>query len=133
MKYLLDTNAVIGLLNRTSQPLLDRIRASAPADVGVSAVVIHELYYGAYKSQRVEPNLALVDGLLFEVLEFNRDDARHAGELRAHLARAGQPIGPFDLLIAGQARARGLVLISANTTEFGRVPGLQLENWQVSQ
>ena len=74
--------------------------------------------------------MARVDALQFVVLEFDQDDARHAGEVRAHLASKGTPIGPYDVLIAGQARARKLTLVTHNTTEFQRVPGLKVEDWK---
>jgi tRNA(fMet)-specific endonuclease VapC len=130
MRYLLDANAVIALLNETTSPIARRIRRHAPRGIGVSAVVIHELYYGAFKSQRVEQNVARVDGLQFRVLEFDQEDARQAGEIRAHLASKGTPIGPYDVLIAGQAKARKLTLVTHNTTEFQRVPGLKVEDWK---
>jgi tRNA(fMet)-specific endonuclease VapC len=130
MRYLLDSNAIIALLNDTTSPIARRVRRRAPRDVALSAVVMHELYYGAFKSQRVEKNAARVDGIRFPVLEFDREDARQAGEIRAHLASKGTPIGPYDVLIAGQARARKLTLITHNTTEFTRVPGLKAEDWQ---
>lgn len=97
---------------------------------GVSAIAAHELFYGAYKSQRRAQNLARIDGLQFVVLEFDQEDARQAGEVRAALAAAGTPIGPYDVLIAGQARARGLILVTHNTGEFSRVGGLDVEDWQ---
>ena len=130
MRYLLDANAVIALLNDTTSPIARRIRRYAPRDVGVSAVVIHELYYGAFKSRRVDKNVARVDALQFPVLEFDQEDARQAGEVRAHLASKGTPIGPYDVLIAGQAKARKLTLLTHNTTEFQRVPGLKVEDWK---
>lgn len=129
MRYLLDAHAVIALLNDTTSPIARRIRRYAPRDIGVSAVVIHELYYGAFKSQRVEKNVARVDALQFPVLEFDQEDARQAGG-RAHLASKGTPIGPYDVLIAGQAKARKLTLVTHNTTEFQRVPGLKVEDWK---
>jgi tRNA(fMet)-specific endonuclease VapC len=131
MIYLLDTNAVIALLNSSHSLLAQRARRQMPHDVCVSAIVTHELYYGAFKSQRVEQNVALLDELRFQVLEFDKEDARHAGEVRAALAVAGTPIGPYDVLIAGQARARDLILITHNLKEFSRVPGLRLEDWEV--
>ncbi|MBA2605137.1 MAG: type II toxin-antitoxin system VapC family toxin, partial [Acidobacteria bacterium] len=96
----------------------------------ISAVVMHELYYGAFKSQRVEKNVARVDALQFPVLELDQDDARKAGEIRAHLASKGTPIGPYDVLIAGQAKARKLTLVTHDTTECVRVPGLKVEDWK---
>ena len=77
-------------------------------------------------------NLARVDARQFEVLEFDREDARQAGEIRASLARAGLPIGSYDVLIAGQAKARGLTLITHNTKEFSRVEGLKIEDWELT-
>lgn len=132
MRYLLDANAIIALLNDTTSPIARRVRRHAPRDFGVSAVVIHELYYGAFKSQRVEQNVARVDGLQFSVVEFDEEDARQAGQIRAHLASKGTPIGPYDVLIAGQARARELTLVTHNTSEFQRVPGLTVEDWKGS-
>jgi tRNA(fMet)-specific endonuclease VapC len=131
MRYLLDTNSVIALLNDRESRTSKRARSHRPADVGISAIVAHELYYGAFKSQRAVANVALVDELQFEVVEFDKEDARQAGEIRAALAKHGTPIGPYDLLIAGQAKSRNLSLVSSNTNEFGRVTGLSIENWAV--
>jgi tRNA(fMet)-specific endonuclease VapC len=130
MRYLLDTNVVIGLLNDATSELARRARREKPADVAISAVVAHELFYGAFKSRRTAPNVALIDALQFAVLAFDKEDARQAGEVRAVLASRGTPIGPYDALIAGQARARNLLLVTHNTEEFGRVPGLRLDDWQ---
>lgn len=132
MRYLLDANAVIALLNDTTPPITRRIRRYAPRDFGVSVVVIHALYYGAFKSQRVEKNVTRVDALQFPVVEFDQEDARQAGEIRADLASKGTPIGPYDVLIAGQAKARKLTLVTHNTTEFLRVPNLKVEDWKGS-
>jgi len=129
VKFLLDSNAVIALL-RGHAGFLNRLRQHQPQDFGIPAIVAHELFYGAFKSQRATENLARVEGLQFEVLDFDREDARHAGELRAALATAGTPIGPYDVLIAGQARARSLTLVTHNTREFQRVPGLRVEDWE---
>lgn len=128
--HLLDTNAVIALLNDPNSRTGRRAQRHKPQDIGISAIVAHELYYGAFKSQRVTRNVALVDTLRFEVVEFDHEDARQAGELRALLAGRGTPIGPYDVLIAGQARARGLVLVTRNTAEFERVSGLRIEDWE---
>ena len=129
MKYLLDTNAVIAIL-KGEPVMLGRLRAHLPSDFGLPSIVMHELYYGAHKSQRAANNLARVEALQFEVVPFDAEDAQHAGELRARLAAAGTPIGPYDALIAGQARARGLVLVTHNVREFARVGELQVQDWQ---
>lgn len=129
-RYLLDANAVIALLNGTSSRLTRRIQQGTLGDTAISAIIAHELYYGAFKSRRATQNVSLVDALRFAVLEFDREDARQAGEIRALLAAKGTPIGPYDVLIAGQAVARNLILITHNTGEFGRVPGLRFEDWE---
>ena len=131
MRYLLDANAVIALLNDKTSKTAQRARRERVGDVAVSAIVAHELFYDAFRSRRAAQNLALIDALQFEVLEFDKEDARQAGEIRALLASKGTPIGPYDVLIAGQAVARDLILVTRNTHEFGRVTGLQIEDWQV--
>lgn len=130
MRFLLDSNAVIALLNEPAGPVSRRVRQHPPADIGLSAVVVHELYFGAFKSQRRDRNVAIVDGLRLEVVPFDREDARHAGEIRVVLAAQGTPIGGYDVLIAGQARSRALILVTRNLREFQRVNGLYIENWE---
>ena len=130
-KWLLDTNAVIALVTRRSEPLLRRVESSEPGALAISAIVAHELYFGAYRSQKIQFNLETLR-LLFadlDILDLDQEDARAAGEIRAELARRGTPIGPYDILIAGQAMARGLPRVSNNTAEFQRIAGLQLEDW----
>jgi tRNA(fMet)-specific endonuclease VapC len=131
MRYLLDANAVISLLNEATSKLAKRARRESPNDIAISAVVSHELFYGAFRSSRPTQNVGLIDALQFAVLEFDKEDARQAGALRALLASRGTPIGPYDVLIAGQALARNMILVTHNTNEFGRVPGLRAEDWQV--
>ncbi len=130
MRYLLDTNAVVAMLrDPASRPAL-RLRQEQVGDVAISAIVAHELFYGAFKSRRAAHNVAIVDALQFPVVEFDREDARQAGAVRAFLAARGITIGPYDVLIAGQAIARNLILVTHNTAEFRRAPGLRLEDWE---
>ena len=129
MRYLLDANICIALLNGTSPAARERLGRYGPGDVGVPAPVAYELYFGAFKSRRTRENLALLDTLGFEVLPFDVEDARVAGKVRSELEAVGRPIGPYDVLIAGQALARGLVLVTANRREFDRVEGLTCEDW----
>lgn len=129
MKFLLDTNAVIAVLGGKPS-VLAKLKQHHPRDFGIPSIVLHELFFGAVKSSRASENLARVDALQFEVVDLDREDARRAGEVRAHLAAAGTPIGPYDALIAGQALARSLVLITHNTREFQRVPALSFEDWE---
>lgn len=131
MRYLLDINAVIALLARRGA-MDRRVRACAPEDFGLSAVVAYELHYGASKSRRPAENALRLQGLGFAVLDFTEADARCAGDIRARLEAAGMPIGPYDTLIAAQARARGLVLVTRNLREFRRIDGLLVEDWETS-
>lgn len=129
MRYLLDSNVVIAVL-KAHPGVLARLRANRPEDFAIPAIVVHELHYGAGRSRRRDENLARIEALRFEILDFDREDARASGEIRASLAIAGTPIGPYDVLIAGQAVARGLILVTHNTREFGRVAGLTVEDWE---
>jgi tRNA(fMet)-specific endonuclease VapC len=131
MRYLLDTNAVTTLLNDARSKLARRARREQPADIAIPAVAMHELFYGAFKSDRAAQNVALIDSLQFVVIELDKEDARRSGEVRALLAAKGTPIGPYDVLIAGQAISRNMVLVTHNTIEFSRVPGLRAEDWQM--
>jgi tRNA(fMet)-specific endonuclease VapC len=129
VKYLLDTNVVIGL-SKGNSLLEQRVHQRHPADVGLSVIVLHELYFGAYKGQRVAANLEAIADLKFDVVNFDKDDARQAGEIRAVLAATGRPIGPYDVLLAGQAISKNLTLVTHNTREFSRVRGLHIEDWE---
>ena len=129
MKFLLDTNAVIALLTGR-QKLVTAVHRHAPQDFGIPAVGMHELVFGIYRGRHQARNLAALASLQFPVVEFDREDARQAGEIRAALAATGTSIGPHDVLIAGQARARDLVLVTRNVGEFSRVSGLRVEDWQ---
>ena len=100
MKFLLDSTVAIALMRR-EQAMQQRIRAHAPGEAAMSSVVAHELFFGAYRSSRTQANLSYIEDLQLPVLDFNWEDARRSGELRAQLAAAGTPIGPYDTLIAG--------------------------------
>lgn len=129
MRYLLDTNAIIALLKNGSPPLDQRVRACQAADIGLSAIVAYELFYGAFKSHRKEHNLQSVEQIGFPLVPFDWAAARAAGEIRSLLEKEGQLIGPYDTLIAGQALSRNLVLVTSNIKEFGRIPLLVYEDW----
>jgi tRNA(fMet)-specific endonuclease VapC len=129
MRYLLDTNTVIAVLKSQHCAEAKRLRQYPPHEISVSSVVMHELFYGAYKSQRIAHNLAVIAQLQFEVVELDQEDAQAAGQILAHLANQGAPIGPYDVLIAGQAFSRGLTLVTHNVREFARVTDLLVEDW----
>ncbi len=132
--YFLDTNVVIFALNKR-KPAID-VRLRRELTIGtpllISTVVLFELRYGVARSERRERSARVLDAFLadnFEIAPFDADDASEAGALRGALADAGTPIGPYDLLIAAQARRRSARLVTNNMREFGRVPGLLIENW----
>jgi tRNA(fMet)-specific endonuclease VapC len=128
VKYLLDTNAVIAIMKGDTK-MIAHLKRHTPVDFGMPTIVLHELMYRAYKSEYVEKNVARVEALQFERVDFDHADAEEAARIRAHLAIKGKPIGPYDALIAGQARARALTVITNNTKEFKRVPSLSVEDW----
>jgi len=99
----------------------------------ISTVTLAELFYGVEKSANPARNLAEVEGFAarLEVLDFDGHAAAHTGQIRAELARTGTPIGPYDQMIAGHARSRGLIIVTNNRREFDRVPGLRVEDWSV--
>jgi tRNA(fMet)-specific endonuclease VapC len=132
--YLLDTNACIALINNRAPSVRARMQKALAADakVLVSSVVAFELWYGVAKSARPEANARLVETFFagpVSLLAFEPEDAKVAGRVRASLEAVGRPIGAYDLLIAGQALRHQLTLITANGREFGRVKGLDWEDW----
>jgi tRNA(fMet)-specific endonuclease VapC len=137
MNYLLDTNACIALINGSPanvRPRLERALKDG-ASVAVSAVVAFELWYGAAKSARRQANRQRLETFFagpLELVPFDDEDARAAGEVRAALESAGTPIGAYDLLIAGQALRYDATLATASTAEFSRISELRWEDWASS-
>jgi tRNA(fMet)-specific endonuclease VapC len=137
VNYLLDTNACIALINGKPASVRSRFQkaVSAGSQVFVSSVAAFELWYGVAKSTRPEFTQQRV-GTFFagpiSQLDFDGEDAKIAGAIRATLEASGRPIGAFDTLIAGQAVQRRLTLVTANISEFSRVDGLQWQDWAKS-
>lgn len=132
--FCLDTNAVIAAINRREQEVRLRLEAALAEGqiVGVPTIALFEIWYGIGKSARPQENAAVLTAFLtlgVALWPFEPGDAEEAGEIRAALERAGTPIGPYDVLIAAQARRRGARLVTANGREFERVPGLRVEDW----
>ncbi|MFM9865650.1 MAG: type II toxin-antitoxin system VapC family toxin [Micropepsaceae bacterium] len=128
----LDTNIVIALLARRDHRVAERFRAAVPLGVAIPIHVASELWYGVWNSARVRENterLALFFNAPISVLPFDADDANETGRIRAHLKKAGTPIGPYDLLIAAQVRRRASTLATLNAKEFAHVPGLVIDDW----
>jgi tRNA(fMet)-specific endonuclease VapC len=133
VNYLLDTNACIALVNGSPASVRPRLERALKdgASVAVSAVVAFELWYGA-KSARRQANRQRLETFFagpLELVAFDDEDARAAGEVRAALESAGTPIGAYDLLIAGQALRYDATLVTANTAEFSRIGDLRWEDW----
>ena len=131
MRYLLDTNICIYVIKRRPPQVLARFQRCAVGDIGLSTVTLAELEYGVAKSQEPARNHAALAAftLPLEILPFDAPAAAAYGPIRATLERQGTPIGAMDLLIAAHARSLGVILVTNNVREFGRVPGLQVDNW----
>ncbi|RON17552.1 VapC toxin family PIN domain ribonuclease [Pseudomonas brassicacearum] len=130
IKFMLDTNICIFTIKNKPQIVREAFNLH-DGQLCISAVTLMELIYGAEKSAAPEKNLAVVESFAarLEVLPFDNDAAAHTGMIRSELARAGTPIGPYDYMISGHARSRGLIVVTNNLREFERVPGLRVEDW----
>jgi tRNA(fMet)-specific endonuclease VapC len=136
--YLLDTNTCIALINGTPKSVRRRFHRAVARESTflLSSIVAFELWYGVAKSQRHESNTQRLKAFLAGPLEwtlFDEEDARAASSVRAKLETTGTPIGAYDVLLAGQARRRGVTLVTSNVAEFKRVAGLKSEDWAASR
>lgn len=132
MKYLLDTNICIYVINKKPQKVLSRFSQYSVEDFAVSSITHAELQYGIAKSRHSERNQAALNEFLLPltILPFHGDRlVRCYGRIRADLESTGQTIGPLDMLIAAHALSLELTIITNNTQEFSRIPGLACENW----
>jgi tRNA(fMet)-specific endonuclease VapC len=134
LKYLLDTNVCIALINGKPPAVRSQFNQEiAKGSVAfVSSISVFELWYGIAKSSRREENAKLLAGFLsgpVAILPFEGEDARNSGEIRVAMEAVGRPIGAYDVLIAGQALCHEMTIVTANTREFGRVKNLQWEDW----
>lgn len=130
LRHMLDTNLCIRVL-RDRPPAL-RVRFNEEADtLCISTITLTELLHGAARSARPNENRREVEQMAarLAVLDFDSAAAAHAGDVYAELRRRGELIGPYDILIAGHARSRGLIVITGNLREFRRVDGLRSEDW----
>lgn len=130
LKFMLDTSICIFTIKNRPQEVRAAFKRHHD-QMCISSVTLMELIYGAEKSANPQRNLMDVEGFAarLEVLDYGREAAAHTGQLRAELARAGTPIGPYDQMIAGHARSCGMILVTNNLREFDRVPGLRVEDW----
>lgn len=130
LTYMLDTDIVIYTMKTKPEAVREAFNARY-GQLAISSVTLMELIFGAHKSADPARNLREVEGLAarVEVLSYDFEAAAHTGQLRSELAKVGTPIGPYDQMIAGHARSRGLILVTNNVGEFSRVSGLRIENW----
>ncbi len=131
MKYLIDTNICIYILNKRPLNVIRKFKQFEPGEIGISTITVSELQYGVAKSKHRELNQLRLDDFLtpIEVLEYDQNAAREYGDIRFGLEKAGRPIGPLDLLMAAQAKSRKLILVTNNEKEFNRIKDLRVENW----
>ncbi len=134
MKCLLDTSTCIALLRDSSARVAKGFERAMTRDgvIYISSLVLCELWYGVFRSSRPEENAGKLWKFLsgpIEVVRFDEEDARFAGEIRAELARTGRTIGSYDTLIAGQCLSKDLTVVTCNLDEFQRVKGLRCEDW----
>ncbi|MGQ0619194.1 MAG: type II toxin-antitoxin system tRNA(fMet)-specific endonuclease VapC [Panacagrimonas sp.] len=130
LRYLLDTNLCIATIREKP----GGVRAAFNrhhTQMCISSVTVMELLYGVELSAQAQRNLAEVEGFIarLDVLDYDSAAAAHTAQIRAELKKTGMQIGPYDQMIAGHARSRGLVVVTHNTKEFQRVAGLRIEDW----
>lgn len=131
MRYMLDTNICIYSIKHKPEQVFLRLQEHEPADICISSVTYAELVHGVEKSQSIEKNRLALALLLanIEILNFDANAAESYGKIRADLEKQGTPIGPLDMMIAGHAKSLNYTVVTNNTKEFNRVPGLKIENW----
>lgn len=128
--WVLDTNTLIYFFKGEGE-VANQLFSKAPRDIGIPAIVLYELQVGIAKSsspRKRSRQLAELTSVI-QLLPFQQREAQTAAQVRAALEQQGQPIGPYDTLIAGTALAHGAILVSRNTREFARIDGLRIENW----
>ena len=131
MRYMLDTNICIYAIKHKPEQVFTRLQEHDPIDICISSVTYAELVHGVEKSKAIEKNRVALALLLanIEIMNFDSLAAESYGKIRADLEKAGTPIGPLDMMIAGHAKALGYTVVTNNTKEFERVKGLKIENW----
>ena len=131
MNYLLDTNICIYVINRKPAAVLKKVLARQPGQIAISTITVAELEYGVARSRYPDHNLlALLEFLMpFTILDFDQKSAMEYGRIRSSQQSRGKPVGPMDLLLAAQARAHNLILVTNDEREFARIEGMRIENW----
>lgn len=131
MRYMLDTNICIYAIKHKPEQVFKRLQEHDSSEICISSVTYAELVHGVEKSKSIEKNRLALALLLanIEIISFDSLAAESYGKIRADLEKAGNPIGPLDMMIAGHAKSHKYTVVTNNTKEFERVQGLKLENW----
>ena len=133
MKYLLDTNTCIRYINGRAPQIREHMRSLADTDIAISTVTMGEMFFGSAKSEHPKRSRAKQDAFFirFAHLVYDEAAADEFGRIRAHLEGQGTPIGAYDMQIAATAVVHGLTVVTHNTKEFGRIPWLKIEDWEI--
>ena len=131
MKYLIDTNICIYIMNKRPVAVIEKFKQFEISEIGISTITVSELQYGAAKSTYRKKNEVRLEEFLapLKILSYDQTAARVYGDIRFQLEKHGKPIGPLDLLIAAHAVSQNLVLVTNNIKEFNRIKELKVENW----
>ncbi len=131
MKFLIDTNICIYIMNKRPPDVIGKFKEIEVGMIAISSITVSELQYGVSKSNFKKQNLTRLEEFLtpFEILSYDQMAAKHYGEIRSMLEKQGHIIGPLDMLIAAHAISRGLILVTNNEKEFKRIQSLKVENW----
>jgi tRNA(fMet)-specific endonuclease VapC len=131
MKYLIDTNICIYIMNKRPSDVIQKFKQFDPGEIGISTITVSELQYGVAKSAHRKKNQLRLNEFLtpLEVLPYNEIAARTYGDIRFHLEKNGNPIGPLDLLIAAHALSQNLIVVTNNVKEFKKIKNLKIEDW----
>ena len=131
MKYLIDTNICIYIMNNRPVDVIKKFKQFNPGEIGISTITVSELQYGVSESTYRKENQHRLDEFLapLEILAYSEIAARTYGDIRFQLENRGKPIGPLDLIIAAQALSQNLIMVTNNDKEFKRIKNLEVENW----
>lgn len=131
MKYVLDTDTCIYIINKKPENVVERFQKIKIGNIAITSVTLAELMHGVHKSQHPQKNRTALEGFILplEILHFDEAAADCYGKIRAYLEKKGLPIGPLDLLIAAQTLSYDATLVTNNKKEFSRIPKLKIENW----
>ncbi|MCP3873457.1 MAG: type II toxin-antitoxin system VapC family toxin [Desulfobacteraceae bacterium] len=131
MKYLIDTNICIFIMNNHPSEVVQKFRNVGVGNIGISSITVSELQYGVHKSRRIKENTKRLEEFLspFEILFYGDNESKYYGKIRNQLEKQGNVIDPLDLLIAAHALSNKLILITNNEKEFNRIKSLKVKNW----